>query len=44
MKIAKDAHKCAAEQAICEEEILQRRMAQKSKEFVESTAEVHAAA
>jgi hypothetical protein len=42
MKITEDVRKYAAEQAISEEEALQRGMAEKSKEFVESGAEVYA--
>jgi phosphomethylpyrimidine synthase len=41
MKITEDVRKYAAEQAISEEEALQRGMAEKSKEFVESGAEVY---
>jgi phosphomethylpyrimidine synthase len=44
MKITEDVRKYAAEQAISEEEALQRGMAEKSKEFVESGAEVYAKA
>jgi phosphomethylpyrimidine synthase len=40
--ITKDVRKYAAEQAISEEEALQRGMEQQSKEFVESGAEVYA--
>ncbi|MFN7560394.1 MAG: phosphomethylpyrimidine synthase ThiC [Prosthecobacter sp.] len=41
MKITEDVRKYAAEQAISEEEALQRGMAEKSKEFVEAGAEVY---
>lgn len=41
MKITEDVRKYAAEQAISEEEALQRGMEEKSKEFVESGAEVY---
>ena len=44
MKITEDVRKYAAEQAISEEEALQRGMEEKSKEFVESGAEVYTAA
>ncbi|MBB5038289.1 thiamine biosynthesis protein ThiC [Prosthecobacter dejongeii] len=44
MKITEDVRKYAAEQAISEEEALQRGMAEKSKEFVEAGAEVFAKA
>ena len=44
MKITEDVHKYAAEQAISEEEALQRGIAEKSKEFVEAEAEVYAKA
>ena len=44
MKITEDVRKYAAEQAISEEEALQRGMAEKSKEFVEAGAEVYAKA
>ncbi len=44
MKITEDVRKYAAEQAISEEEALQAGMEQKSKEFVESGAEVYTAA
>ncbi len=44
MKITEDVRKYAAEQAISEEEALQRGMEEKSKEFVESGAEVYAKA
>lgn len=40
MKITKDVQKHAAEQAISEEEVIQRGMAENSKEFVEKGAEV----
>jgi len=42
--ITEDVRKYAAEQAISEEEALQRGMAEKSKEFVESGAEVYTTA
>ena len=42
--ITEDVRKYAAEQAISEEEALQRGMAEKSKEFVEAGAEVYAKA
>ena len=41
MKITEDVRIYAAEQAISEEEALQLGMAEKSKEFVESGAEVY---
>jgi phosphomethylpyrimidine synthase len=41
MKITEDVRKYAAEQAISEEEALQKGMDEKSKEFVESGAEVY---
>ena len=41
MKITEDVRKYAAQQAISEEEALQRGMEEKSKEFVESGAEVY---
>ena len=41
MKITEDVRKYAAEQAISEEEALQRGMEEKSKEFVEAGAEVY---
>ena len=44
MKITEDVRKYAAEQAISEEEALQRGMEEKSKEFVEAGAEVYAKA
>lgn len=44
MKITEDVRKYAAEQAISEEEALQRGMEEKSKEFVEKGAEVYAKA
>ncbi len=44
MKITEDVRKYAAEQAISEEEALQRGMEEKSKEFVEAGAEVYATA
>ena len=43
-KIIEDVRKYAAEQAISEEEALQRGMEEKSKEFVEAGAEVYATA
>ena len=42
--ITEDVRKYAAEQAISEEEALQRGMAEKSKEFVEAGAEVYTTA
>jgi phosphomethylpyrimidine synthase len=42
MKITEDVRKYAAEQAISEEEALAKGMAENSKEFVESGAEVYA--
>ncbi len=42
--ITEDVRKYAAGQAISEEEALQRGMAEKSKEFVESGAEVYTTA
>lgn len=42
--ITEDVRKYAAEQAISEEEALQRGMVEKSKEFVEAGAEVYAKA
>jgi hypothetical protein len=42
--ITEDVRKYAAEQAISEEEALQRGMEEKSKEFVESGAEVYQSA
>ncbi len=42
MKITEDVRKYATEQAISEEEALAKGMADKSKEFVEKGAEVHA--
>ena len=42
--ITEDVRKYAAEQAISEEEALQRGMEEKSKEFVESGAEVYTTA
>ena len=42
MKITEDARKYAAEQGIAEEEALQQGLAAKSKEFVETGAEVYA--
>ncbi|MCP5557094.1 MAG: phosphomethylpyrimidine synthase ThiC [Verrucomicrobiaceae bacterium] len=44
MKITEDVRKYAAEQAISEEEALQRGMEDKSKEFVEAGAEVYTTA
>ncbi|MFC5453706.1 phosphomethylpyrimidine synthase ThiC [Prosthecobacter fluviatilis] len=44
MKITEDVRKYAAEQAISEEEALAKGMAEKSKEFVESGAEVYTTA
>ncbi len=44
MKITEDVRKYAAEQAISEEEALQKGMAEKSREFVESGAEVYTSA
>jgi phosphomethylpyrimidine synthase len=44
MKITEDVRKYAAEQAISEEEALQRGMEEKSKEFVEAGAEVYSIA
>lgn len=44
MKISEDVRQYAAEQGIAEEEALQRGMEEKSKEFVESGAEVYAKA
>jgi hypothetical protein len=44
VNITEDVRKYAAEQAISEEEALQRGMAEKSKEFVEAGAEVYAKA
>ncbi len=41
MKITEDVRKYAAEQAISEEEALAQGMTEKSKEFVESGAEVY---
>jgi phosphomethylpyrimidine synthase len=41
MKITEDVRKYAAEQAISEEEALQRGMEEKSKEFVEAGAEIY---
>jgi phosphomethylpyrimidine synthase len=41
MKITEDVRKYAAEQAISEEEALQRGMEEKSKEFVAKGAEVY---
>lgn len=44
MKITEDVRKYAAEQAISEEEAPQKGMEEKSKEFVESGAEVYTTA
>ena len=44
MKISEDVRKYAAEQAISEEEALQKGMEEKSKEFMEAGAEVYAKA
>lgn len=44
MKITEDVRKYAAEQAISEEEALQRGMDEKSKEFAEAGAKVYAKA
>ncbi len=44
MQITEDVRKYAAEQAISKEEALKRGMEEKSKEFVESRAEVYAKA
>jgi phosphomethylpyrimidine synthase len=44
MKITEDERKYAAKQAISEEEALQKGMEEKSKEFVESGAEVYTTA
>ncbi len=44
MKITEDVRKYAAEQAISEEEALQRGMDEKSKKFVEAGAEVYTSA
>jgi phosphomethylpyrimidine synthase len=41
MKITEDVRKYAAEQAISEEEALQRGMDEKSREFTEMGAEVY---
>ena len=41
MKVAEDVRKYAAEQGLAEEAALQRGMEEKSKEFVESGAEVY---
>jgi phosphomethylpyrimidine synthase len=41
MKITEDVRKYAAEQAISEEDALQRGMAEKSQEFIEKGAEVY---
>jgi len=41
MKITEDVRKYAAEQAISEEEALQRGMEENSKEFVEAGSEVY---
>ena len=42
--ITEEDRKCAAEQAISEEEALKKGMGDKSKEFVEKGAEVYAKA
>jgi phosphomethylpyrimidine synthase len=44
VNITEDVRKYAAEQAISQEEALQRGMDEKSKEFVESGADVYAKA
>jgi phosphomethylpyrimidine synthase len=44
VNITEDVRKYASEQAISEEEALQRGMEEKSKEFVEAGAEVYAKA
>jgi phosphomethylpyrimidine synthase len=44
MKITEAVRKYAAEQAISEEEALQRGMAEKSKEFAENGAELYSKA
>ena len=44
VKITEDVRKYSAEQAISEEDALQRGMEEKSKEFVEAGAEVYAIA
>ena len=44
VNITEDVRKYAAEQALSEEESLQRGMEEKSKEFVEAGAEVYAKA
>ena len=41
MKITEDVRRYAAEQAISEEEALEKSMEEKSKEFTEAGAEVH---
>ena len=41
MKITEDVRKYAAEQGIAEQDALQKGMEEKSKEFVESGAEVY---
>jgi phosphomethylpyrimidine synthase len=41
MKITEDVRKYAAEQGVSEEDALSRGMEEKSKEFVESGAEVY---
>lgn len=43
-KSTEDVRKCAAEQAISEQETLAKGMAEKSKEFVEKGPEVYAKA
>ena len=44
MNLTEDVRQYAAEQAISEEQVLQRGMEEKSKEFVEAGAEVYAKA
>jgi phosphomethylpyrimidine synthase len=44
MKRTEDVRKYAAEQGVSDEEALKRGMKEKSKEFVEKGAEVHAKA
>ena len=44
MKIIEDVRKYAAEQAISEDEALQKGMVEKSTEFIEKGAEVYAKA
>jgi phosphomethylpyrimidine synthase len=41
MKISEDVRQYAAEQAISEEEVIQKGMAEKSKEFAEAGSEVY---